>query len=316
MAVILTTPRSFAGCKKAQDLLRQAGHEVRVQQLEKPYTANELCSVIKGVDALIAGLDEINGEVIRAGAPTLKIIARNGAGYNNIDMEAARKNGVVVTVTPGTNSISVCELAFALMMALARKAHIMNENIRKGRWLRVPGTELFGKTLGVLGTGAIGSELIKRCRAFGMKVMAYDLYPNEQLAQNYDVAYTDLETIYREADYLSLHLPSSEQTAKMINASVISRMKKGAVIINTARGELVDDDALLAALESGQLGGAGLDAFVHEPFADQRFFTLDNVIMTPHSGSYTTESVERTLVAAAEEVLRVLGREKPLHAVY
>lgn len=315
MAVILTTPRSFAGCKRARDLLQQAGHEVRVQTAAKPYTANELLPVIQGVDALIAGLDEINSEVIKASAPTLKVIARNGAGYNNIDMEAARRYGVLVTVTPGANSISVCELAFALMMALARKAHLMDGNIRQGRWLRVPGSELFEKTLGVLGTGAIGSELIKRCRAFGMKVLAYDLFPNEELSRNYAVTYTNLETIYREADYLSLHLPSTAQTDRIINAGAIALMKQGATIINTARGELIDEAALLAALESGRLAGAGLDAFTHEPFIDQRFFHLDNVIMTPHSGAYTAESVERTSAAAAEEVLRVLAGRKPLHAI-
>ncbi|WP_425058876.1 Hydroxypyruvate reductase [Sporomusa carbonis] len=315
MAVILTTPRSFAGCKKALELLQQAGHEVRVQKPEKPYAAKELCSVIQGVDAIIAGLDEINSEVIQAGSPTLKIIARNGAGYNNVDIEAARRHNVVVTVTPGANSIAVCELAFALMIGLSRKIHVMDAYIRDGQWTRVPGVELFGKTVGVIGTGAIGSELIKRCVAFGMKVLAYDLYPNQGLIDNYGVKYTELEQIYQESDYLSLHLPSSAQTQGMINADVISRMKKGACLINTARGDLIDENALFAALESGHLGGAGLDAFVHEPFTDERFFKLSNVIMTPHSGSYTAESVERTLVAAAEEVLRVLSNQKPLHAV-
>jgi len=315
MAVILTTPRSFAGCTKAQELLRQAGHEVRVQNPGKPYTAKELCSLIQGVDALIAGLDEINSEVIQAGSPTLKIIARNGVGYNNVDLEAAHRYGVAVTITPGVNSLSVCELAFALMMGLSRKVHLMDANIRNGEWTRVSGSELFGKTLGVLGTGAIGSELIKRCSAFGMNILAYDLYPKEELVNKYGVKYAELDQIYQEADYLSLHLPASAETKGMINASVISRIKRGACIVNTARGDLIDEDALYEALKSGQLGGAGLDAFTNEPFTDKRFFELSNVILTPHSGAFTAESVERTLVAAAEEVLRVLSKQKPLHAV-
>lgn len=315
MAVILTTPRSFGGCKKAQDLLKEAGHELKVLKPEKPYTAKELSILMEGVDALIAGLDEINSAVIEAGASTLKVIARNGAGYNNIDLETAKKHGVTVTVAPGANSLSVCELAFALMMGLARKVHVMDAVIRDGKWTRVPGSELFGKTIGVMGTGAIGSHLIQRCAAFGMKVLAYDLYPKEELVTKYGVQYVGLEEIYTEADYISLHLPSLPETQGMINADVISRMKKGAFIINTARGELIDENALFDALESGHLGGAGLDAFSSEPFTDKRFWELPNVIMTPHTGSFTAESVERTNVAAAEEVLRVLGNEAPLYAV-
>lgn len=315
MAVILTTPRSFSSCKKAQEMLRQAGHEVRIQSPVKPFTEMELCGMIKGVDALIAGLDEITSAVIQAGAPTLKVIARNGVGYNNIDIAAAREYGVTVTITPGTNSIAVCELAFALMMGLSRKVHIMDANIRNGQWIRVAGSELYGKTLGVLGTGAIGSALIKRCAAFGMNILAYDLAPKEELVTNFNVQYVDLDRIYQESDYISLHLPASVQTKEMINAEVLARMKQGVYLINTARGDLINENALLAALQSGHIGGAGLDAFVHEPFNDERFWGLSNVLLTPHSGSYTAEAVERTLVAAAQEVLRVLNQEKPLYAV-
>ena len=315
MAIILTTPRSFAGCTKAQDLLRKAGHEVRIMRPDKPYSAKELYSMIQGVDALIAGLDEIDSQVIEAGMPSLKVIARNGAGYNNVDLATAKRNGVIVTVTPGANSIAVCEMAFSLMMGLSRKVHSMDANIRNGQWNRVQGSELFGKKLGVIGTGAIGSNLIQRCAAFGMEILAYDLYPKEHLVQEYGVQYVDLESIYKESDYISLHLPSSPETQAMINADVISRMKKGAFIINTARGDLIDENALFAALESGHLSGAGLDAFSSEPFTDERFWGLSNVIMTPHSGAYTVEAVERTLVTAAEEVLRVLANEEPLYAI-
>ena len=315
MAVILTTPRSFNGCKKAQDLLEQAGHELRVQKPEKPYTAKELCSLMQGVDALIAGLDEINSAVIETGAPTLKVIARNGAGYNNIDIEATKKHGVTVTITPGANSISVCELAFAFIIALARKVHLMDDNIRAGKWTRVPGSELYGKTIGVMGTGAIGSHLIQRCAAFGMNILAYDLYPKEELVKKYGVQYADVDQIYKEADYISLHLPSTAETRGMINAEAISRMKKSACIINTARGDLIDENALFEALQNGQLGGAGLDAFSSEPFTDQRFWKLSNVVLTPHSGGFTEESVERTLMMAAEEVLRVLSNQKPLYSI-
>lgn len=316
MAVILTTPRSFAGCTKAQDLLRQAGHELRVQNPVKPFTEKELCELIPGVDALIAGLDEITGTVIQTGAPTLKVIARNGVGINNIDFGAARKHGVKITVTPGTNSIAVCELAFAFLMGLSRKIHLMDSQIRNGQWLRVPGSELFGKTIGILGTGAIGTELAKRCAAFGMKILAYDLAPKKELVDQWQVQYVDLEQIYQQADYLSLHLPSSDQTKGMINAGVFARMKKGACLVNTARGDLINEDDLLEALQNGQLGGAALDAFVQEPFEDQRFWGLSNLLMTPHTGAYTAEAVERTLITAAQEVLRVLAGQPPQYEIH
>ena len=315
MAIILTTPRSFAGCEVAQNLLRQAGHEVRVNQPAKPYKAEELKELIRGVDALIAGLDEVNQEVIEAGAPTLKIIARNGAGYDKVDLAAAKKYGIAVTTTPAMNSIAVAELAASLMTGLSRQVHRMDATIRNGGWNRVLGHELYGKTIGVLGTGAIGSHLIRICHGFGMNVLAYDLYPKQELVDRYDVKYTNLDEIYRESDYLSLHLPASDETHQMINREAISQMKSSIYLINTARGDLINEEDLYDALKEKRIRGAGLDAFMQEPFTDSRFYTLENVLMTPHSGAYTAESVEQTLVTAAEEVLRVLAGSKPLHPV-
>ena len=315
MAIILTTPRSFAGCEVAQNLLRQAGHEVRVKQPAKPYQAEELKELIRGVDALIAGLDEVNQEVIEAGAPTLKIIARNGAGYDKVDLAAAKKYGIAVTTTPAMNSIAVAELAASLMTGLSRQVHRMDATIRNGGWNRVLGHELYGKTIGVLGTGAIGSHLIRICHGFGMNVLAYDLYPKQELVDRYDVKYTNLDEIYRESDYLSLHLPASDETHQMINREAISQMKSSIYLINTARGDLVNEEDLYDALKEKRIRGAGLDAFMQEPFTDSRFYTLENVLMTPHSGAYTAVSVEQTLVTAAEEVLRVLAGSKPLHPV-
>ena len=315
MAIILTTPRSFAGCEVAQNLLRQAGHEVRVKEPPKPYKAEELKELIRGVDALIAGLDEVSQEVIEAGAPTLKIIARNGAGYDKVDLAAANKQGIAVTTTPAMNSIAVAELAASLMTGLSRQIHRMDATIRSGSWSRVLGHELYGKTIGVLGTGAIGSHLIRICHGFGMNVLAYDLYPKQELVDRYDVKYTNLDEIYRKSDYLSLHLPASDETHQMINRETINKMKSSIYLINTARGDLVNEEDLYDALKEKRIRGAGLDAFMQEPFTNSRFYTLENVLMTPHSGAYTAESVEQTLVTAAEEVLRVLAGSKPLHPV-
>ena len=315
MAIILTTPRSFAGCEVAQNLLRQAGHEVRVKQPTKPYQADELKELIRGVDALIAGLDEVSQEVIESGAPTLKIIARNGAGYDKVDLAAAKKYGIAVTTTPAMNSIAVAELAASFMTGLSRQVHQMDATIRGGGWSRVLGHELYGKTIGVLGTGAIGSHLIRICHGFGMNVLAYDLYPKQELVDRYDVKYTTLNEIYQESDYLSLHLPASDETHQMINRETIRMMKSSIYLINTARGDLINEEDLYDALKEKRIRGAGLDAFMQEPFSDSRFYALENVLMTPHSGAYTAESVEQTLITTAEEVLRVLAGSKPLHPV-
>lgn len=316
MAVILTTARAFSTCEKAKKILLDAGHELKIITPSSPLKAAELIPLVKGVDAIIGGLDQFNADVLNAAAPTLKIIARNGVGYDKVDIETAKKNNVYVAITPGANSLSVCELAFSFITGLARKIHLMDRNVRAGSWQRVAGSEISGKTIGILGTGAIGANLAIRCRAFGMKVIAFDLYPNQELAKNYQVEYTtNLDDIYAVADYISLHIPVTNDTRNLVNRENIAKMKKGAYLINTARGELIDNDALYDALVSGQLGGAGLDAFTEEPFKDERFFKLDNVIMTPHTGAFTPEAAERMLVADAEEILRVLSNQRPLHSV-
>lgn len=316
MATVLTTSRAFATCYKAQEVLKNAGLDINIITPSKPLQSDELVKLVNNVDAIIAGLDFIDDKVIKAASPMLKIIARNGVGYDRVDLKSASENNVYVTITPGTNSISVCELAFSLMTGLSRKVHLMDSYVREGSWKREPGIELFGKTIGILGTGAIGKNLALRCLAFGMNVIAYDLYPDKELIEKYHVKYVnDPQEIYQVADFISLHLPAVKQTYHMINKQSIDLMKKDVFIINTSRGELIDDDALYEALVTNRIKGAGLDVFTMEPFTDQRFFKLNNVILTPHSGAFTQEATEKTLIMAAKEVVRVLSGEKPLHPV-
>ncbi|SQI36408.1 D-3-phosphoglycerate dehydrogenase [Leminorella richardii] len=316
MAVVLTTSRAFSTCQPAQKILTDAGYELKMITPQKPMKAAELVPMVKGVSAMLAGLDEISAEVIEAASPTLKIIARNGVGYDKVDLTTAKENNIRVTITPGANSLSVCELAFSFITGLSRKIHLMDKSVREKSWQRVSGIELYGKTIGILGTGAIGRNLAVRCRSFGMRVLAYDLYPSQELIDNHGVEYTtSLDDIYREADFISLHLPANKDTHHMINRDSIAKMKKGAFIINTARGELINDDDLFEALKNNELGGAGLDAFVSEPFLDERFFTLDNVIMTPHTGAFTKEAADKTLIMAAEEIVRALSGKENLYQV-
>lgn len=316
MSVVLTTSRAFSSCDAAQKILTDAGHQLKMLTPQKPLNASELINEVKGVSAMLAGLDEINADVIRAASPTLKIIARNGVGYDKVDLNTAKENNIRVTITPGANSLSVCELAFSFITGLSRRIHLMDKSVREKSWQRVAGIELHGKTIGILGTGAIGRHLAVRCHSFGMRVLAYDLSPSRELVEKYGVTYTsDLNDIYQQADFISLHLPANKETWHMINRETIGKMKQGTFIINTARGELIDDDALYEALAEGYLGGAGLDAFVAEPFLDDRFFQLDNVILTPHTGAFTKEAADKTLIIAAEEIVRALSGKDNLFQI-
>lgn len=316
MALILATSRAFPLYPEVKQLLEQAGHQVRMPKPKRPYSAQELFPLMAGVEAVMAGIDDFNHDVINCAAPHLKIIARSGIGYNKIDLVAAKQNNVLVTATPGKNSIAVAELTLLFMLGLARHLHTIDGNVRQGSWQSILGNELYGKTVGIIGTGHVGSKVAKRCRAFDMQVLAYDLQPSEELIRQYQVTYTrDLDALLAHCDYISLHIPSTPLTRDLFNRDKLNLLKPGAFFINTARGDLVDEAALYDALASKRIAGAGIDVFRQEPFFDPRFFALPNVLFTPHSGAYTQESSQRTLTAAAEEIIRVLAGAPPLHPV-
>jgi D-3-phosphoglycerate dehydrogenase len=316
MANVLITARSVAANKEGKAILETAGHEIIIRVSDGVWSEAEMVRIIPGMDAIIAGLDEITDKVITAGAPRLKIIARNGVGYNKVDIETAAKLGIPVTLAPGTNTISVCELVFGFMLSLARAIPSQDAQVRQGSWKRNLGCELYGKVLGVLGTGNIGSEVIKRAHAFGMEIVAFDVWQKPELCQNYNVRYLSLDEVVEKADFLTLHLPVNPDTKSLINERILKGMKKTAFIINTARGELVDEKDLYIALKTGMIAGYGADTLTHEPPApDHPLLTLPNVVVTPHCGAYTEEAVTRCSVTAAQEVVRVLSHQPPMHPV-
>jgi D-3-phosphoglycerate dehydrogenase len=315
MLKVLVAARSFAKSAEAKAVLQNAGFELVFNPYDRPLKEQELLELIKGMDAMVAGMDEVTANVIAAGAPTLKIVAKHGVGYNNISIEAARQHGVYVTVTPGANTKSVAELALGLMLAVARRIPVMDRSVRAGSWDRLTGSELSEKTLGIVGLGNIGGELAKRAYAFDMKIIAYDVYPRVDLIEKYGVTYKTLPEVLAEADFLSLHAPATPETAGMINKASLSTMKQSAILINTARGDLIVEEDLYDALKNGTIAGAGLDTFAQEPPANPRLFSLDNIVMTPHAGATTKEAVTRMGVTAAEEVVRVLSRQQPLYPV-
>ena len=259
---------------------------------------------------IIRNQTKIDSDVL-CKAEALLVIARAGAGYDNIDIEAASKAGVVVTYTPNENSISTAEHAFGLILSLYRKIPASHISVAKGAWDRYDfvGHELFGKTLGILGLGKVGGRLALRARAFGMKVVAYDkfLSPNNYLATETGVILKGLEDVLKEADIVSCHLPSDMSTRGLLDFTKFALMKSQAIIINTSRGDVIVEKDLVRALKEGVIAGAGLDVREKEPPAESELNQLDNVVLTPHVAGLTIEAQEKvveSLVGDVEKVLR------------
>jgi D-3-phosphoglycerate dehydrogenase len=268
-------------------------------------------------DALIVrSATRVTRELLE-GAPKLRVVGRAGVGVDNIDLDAATRRGVLVMNTPGGNAVSVAEHAFALMAALARKIPQLNAAIHAGRWEKSAGvgTELRGKTLGLIGFGRVGTEVAARARALEMRVLAFDPYVSEAVARDAQVELVQMDRLLGESDYISLHTALSAATAKLINARTLGMCKTGAALINTARGELVDEAALAEALRSGKLSGAALDVFAEEPPTNSPLIGMQNVIATPHVAGSTREAQEEVGTLIAEQVRDFLAEGALRNAV-
>ncbi|MDR0503126.1 MAG: phosphoglycerate dehydrogenase [Treponema sp.] len=305
---VLVTPTSFKPEKgvPALDLLRSFTGDLVFNPHGKPLTEDELIPLLAGCEGYIAGLDFITKKVIDS-ASMLKVISRYGAGVDRVDLQAAKEKGIAVCNTPGVNANAVADLAFALLLCIARRIPLLDKETKNGEWLRSTGFELFGKTIGILGLGAIGKAAAKRASGFSMKVMAYDPFIDREYAAANGIIAASFEEIIKEADIVSLHLPLTDETRNIINSDVMKIMKKGAVIINTARGGLIDENAAYERLTSGYLGGLGLDAFEAEPPGSSPLFTLDNVIATPHTGAHTKEATAAMAEMSVRNLIDVLS---------
>jgi D-3-phosphoglycerate dehydrogenase / 2-oxoglutarate reductase len=241
-------------------------------------------------------------------APKLRVIGRAGVGVDNVDLDAATKRGIVVMNTPGGNAVAVAEHTFALMLALARHLVRADSTMHAGKWEKktLQGTELRGKTLGIVGLGRVGVEVSRRALAFGMKVVAHDPYVAPSLAQQLNITMAPLDELFAQSDYITLHVGLTPQTQGMINADALRKMKKGVRLVNCARGELLNEPAVIEGLQSGQLGGAALDVYSHEPLKDSPLATLPNVILTPHIAGSTQEAQEAVGVQIALQVREYL----------
>ncbi|GAP13151.1 phosphoglycerate dehydrogenase [Longilinea arvoryzae] len=297
-----------------RDLESQVG-QVIYNQTGKPLKSADLAKMVEGVDGFIAGVDVIDRAALEH-ADRLKVIARYGVGVDNVDLAYARERGIVVTNTPGANSVSVAEMSIALMLDLARPIPDAIAATRQGNWPRSNGWTLEGKTVGLLGFGAIGRAAAVRLRAFDCRVLAYDPYPDRAFADKVGVELAGMDAILPECDFVSLHLPLLPETRGLVNAGFLAKMKAGSYLVNTARGELVNDADLADAIRSRHLAGAGLDVFaVEPPPADNPLLSLPQVIVTPHMSAHTDGATNRMGWMALENCLAVLRGGKPTHPV-
>lgn len=309
---VLVTPTSFGrtDISLIQSLENQVG-EVIYNKTGKPLSGGQLKEMLRGVDGYIAGLDEINRDAL-SDADQLKVIARYGVGIEAVDLEEAKTKGIVVTNTPGANAASVAELTIGLMLSLARQIPHANRATKQGEWLRLNGVSLEGKVIGLLGLGAIGQQVAGRLGGFSCTTIAYDPIINHDVAESVNVDLKSMEEVVETSDFLSLHLPVLPETRHLVNADFLARMKDGAYLINTARGELIDEDALYEALQSGKLRGVAMDAFCAEPpDPTSPLLQLEQVITTPHTGAHTDSATSTMGRWALEDCLHVLRGEEP-----
>lgn len=312
---VLVATRSFGSTSsKPWDVLSEAGLEIVKANMNIEMTEDRLIELLKDVDGAIIGVVPMTKRVLES-SPKLKVVSMHGVGVDHVDLPAAARLGIVIANCPGTNDQAVADLAIGLMIAIARKIPQVDRHLRQGGWGRHSGSELWCKTLGLIGMGRIGRGVAKRALGFDMKVLVYDPYVRQEQIDLPGVRLTSFEEVLTEADFLSLHAVCNEETRNMMNIDQFRKMKSSAFIVNTARGGLIDEMALHQALTSGMIAGAALDVFVEEPPVGNPLLSLENVILTPHIGAHTKEAIERMGVIAAKNVVQTLQGGQPVYRV-
>jgi lactate dehydrogenase-like 2-hydroxyacid dehydrogenase len=295
--------------------------DVDVNPHDRALTREELVQAVRGRDAVVSLLtDKFDGEVLDAAGAQCRIVANYAVGFNNFDLDAASARGVIMTNTPGVLDDATATHAWALLLATARRVSESERYVRAGKWegwapMAFIGQDVDNKTLGIAGLGRIGSKFARKAAAFDMNIIYTDAKPNEAFERQYNARFVDKATLLRESDYLSLHLPLLPETHHYIGAAELAAMKPTAVLINAARGPLVDEKALVVALKDKVIWGAGLDVFEHEPALAPGLAGLDNVVIVPHIASATTQTRLAMGKIVTDNVIRVLKGESPLNCI-
>jgi D-3-phosphoglycerate dehydrogenase len=301
------------------DILRDAGFEIRYPK--NPQFARGVCDEretieeLQGVSAVIATAERYSKNVMAA-LPDLRVIARAGVGYDRVDIPAATDRGIVVTITPTANHEAVAELALALLFAVTKSIVVNDKNVRAGRWPRTPLVPVRGKTLGIFGLGRIGRSMAVRSASLGMRVIATEQFPDREFVRANNIELVDFDTLLARSDFITVHCPLTDETRGLFNRDTFAKMKPGSIFLNTARGPLMVEADLLAALQSGHLRAAGLDVFeVEPPSTDNPLFQLDNVVVAPHIAGADDLSLEKMGVEAAECIAKLYQGQWPDGAV-
>ncbi len=312
---ILITPRSFASFSdKPLKMLTERGYKVKRNNTGRPYKKEEMLKLIRGVDGIIIGIDELSAEIIEE-ANELKVISKYGIGLDNIDMNMVTNKKIVVTNTPTANVDAVADLTFGLILSLARRIPEANKKTKSGKWEKIIGKSIWKKTIGIIGLGKIGRQVVKRAQGFEMNILAFDIVKDKKFAQKYGIKYVNLEKLLQKSDYITIHIPLNDATRNMISYEELEKIKKEAFLINTSRGGIVDEEALYNALRNNKLRGAALDVYENEPLQETPLKELDSVIMTSHIGAYTEEAIENMGIQASQNLIDVLEGREPQNRV-
>lgn len=308
MTRILITPRSF-GKHDPQvfDLLKAQGIEYLLNPTGSIMNEEQLKQYLPGCQGVIIGVDPLSAEVLSV-APELRVVAKYGVGTDNIDLSYCEQHQIQVSKTIGANTQAVADFAMGLILAVARRIVTIDRNCRKGDWQKIMTSDVYGKTLGLIGTGAIGRSVARRAAGFDMNILGYDVFWDQKWADEHHVKRAGLEEIYQQADFISLHVPLLPETRHMIDAKALSQMKSSSILINTARGGLIDENDLLNVLKNHQIGGAGLDAFQVEPLENPEWYELDNVVLGSHAAASTQGAAEQMGRMAVDNLIADFSR--------
>ncbi|NSJ28294.1 phosphoglycerate dehydrogenase [Blautia glucerasea] len=311
--ILVTATNYDKYCQSGKKILQNANCEIVENPYGRPMTFNELSRVVGDIDGVVVGVDEWNEHIFEL-APHLKGMARFGVGVDNINLSDAKKYGIKVCNCPGINTNAVAEQTVGLILSATRSIPLLNKEIRTGSWTRVMNHELCNQTIGLLGFGAIAKSVAEKLQGFHTRILAYDKFPDKETAKKLHVEFCSFEELLSKSDILSIHVPASNENRHLLNEDTLRKVKPGVILINTARGTIIDEEAALAALNSGIISLWATDVFEYEPIKpDLPAFQYDQYIATPHTSAETYENYDRTSIITAKALLDILEGKEPVN---